>query len=157
MIEIEEIKKRVVIDENGKITVYNDNATITADTTSFELTGSFHIDADSVLRLLANEGIKSYLKERLFYTGDFQTLLLSKDEDILQHFDKMESRCKATHDLYEEKIKRLKHEKEELQKLLLEKDDYINEARFRLSNINDRINSFNSTRHWWERKLKIKE
>jgi hypothetical protein len=157
MIEIEEIKKRVVIDENGKITVYNDNATITADTTSFELTGSFHIDADSVLRLLANEGIKSYLKERLFYTKNFQTLLLSKDEDILQHFDKMESRCKATYDLYEEKIKRLEHEKDELQKLLLEKDEYIKRLRFSVSDLKERILYFNSTRHWWERKFNIKE
>lgn len=150
-------KRRVIIDENGKITIHNDNATITADNTSFELTGDYHIGADSVLRLLANEGTKSYLKERTFYTTNFHTLLLSKDEDILQHFDKMESRCKATYDLYEEKIKRLEHDKDELTKLLIEKDDYINEARFRLSNINDRINSFNSTRHWWERKLKIKE
>lgn len=150
-------KRRVVIDENGKITIYNDNATITADNTSFELTGDYHIGADSVLRLLANEGTKSYLKERSFYTGNFHTLLLSKDEDILQHFDKMESRCKATYDTYEEKIKRLEHEKEELQKLLLEKDQNITEAKFRLSNINNRINSFNDTRHWWERKLKIKE
>lgn len=150
-------KRMVIIDENGKITIHNDNATITADNTSFELTGDYHIGADSVLRLLANEGTKSYLKERTFYTTNFHTLLLSKDEDILQHFDKMESRCKATYDLYEEKIKRLEHDKDELTKLLIEKDDYINEARFRLSNINDRINSFNSTRHWWERKLKIKE
>lgn len=149
-------KRRVIIDENGKITIHNDNATITADNTSFELTEDYHIGADSVLRLLANEGTKSYLKERTFYTTNFHTLLLSKDEDILQHFDKMESRCKATYDLYEEKIKRLEHDKDELTKLLIEKDDYINEARFRLSNINDRINSFNSTRHWWERKLKIK-
>lgn len=150
-------KRQVLIDENGKITIYNDNATITADTTSFELTGDYSIDADSVLRLLANEGIKSYLKERSFYSGNFHALLLSKDEDILQHFDKMKSRHKATYDTYEEKIKRLEHEIDDSKKLLLEKDGYINEARFRLSNINDRINSFNSTRHWWERKLKIKE
>lgn len=150
-------KRRVIIDENGKITIHNDNATITADATSFELTGDYPIDADSVLRLLANEETKSYLKERSFCTGNFHTLLLSKDEDILQHFDKMESRCKATYDTYEEKIKRLEHEKEELKKLLLEKDKNITEAIFRLSNINNRINSFNDTRHWWERKLKIKE
>lgn len=149
--------RKVIIDNNGKITVYNDNATITADTTSSELTGDYSIGADSVLRLLANEGTKSYLKERSFYTGNFHTLLLSKDEDILQHFDKMESRCKANYDLYEEKIKRLKHDIDDLTKLLLKKDEYIDEARFRLSNINDRINSFNATRHWWERKLKIKE
>ena len=103
-------KRQVLIDENGKITIYNDNATITADTTSFELTGDYSIDADSVLRLLANEGIKSYLKERSFYSGNFHALLLSKDEDILQHFDKMKSRHKATYDTYEEKIKRLEHE-----------------------------------------------
>lgn len=150
-------KRKVIIDENGKITVYNDNATITADTTSFELTGYYHIDADSVLRLLANEGTKSYLKERLFYTTNFHTLLLSKDEDILQHFDKMESRCKATYDLYEEKIKRLEHEKEELQKLLLEKDENIKELCFKISDIKGCILYFNDTRHWWERKLKIKE
>ena len=89
-------KRRVIIDKNGKITIYNDNATITADATSFELTGDYPIDADSVLRLLANEGTKSYLIERLSYTANSRTLLLSKDDDILQHFDKMESRCKAT-------------------------------------------------------------
>jgi hypothetical protein len=150
-------KRRVIIDENGKITIYNDNATITADTTSFELTGDFHIDAVSTLRLLANEGTKSYLKEKSFYTTNFHTLLLSKDEDILQHFDKMESRCKATYDTYEEKIKRLEHEKEELQKLLLEKDEYIKGVRFRVGDMKERILNFNATRHWWERKLKIKE
>lgn len=150
-------KKRVIIDENGKITIYNDNATITADTTSFELTGDYTIGADSVLRLLANEGTKSYLKESSFYTTNFHTLLLSKDEDILQHFDKMESRCKATYDLYEEKIKRLEHEKEELQKLLLEKDEQIENRKFRFSTLEYQIKEFNLTRHWWERKLKIKE
>lgn len=152
-----ENRRSVIIDENGKMTIYNDNATITADSTSYKLTGDYHIGADSVLRLLANAGTKSYLKERAYYAEHSQTLLLSKDEDILQHFDKMESRCKATYDTYEKKIKRLEHEIEELKKLLSEKDSFIYEARFRLSNINDRINSFNSTRHWWERKLKIKE
>jgi hypothetical protein len=149
--------RTVIIDNNGKITIYNDNATITADTTSFELTGDYSIGADSVLRLLANEGTKSYLKERSIYTGNFHTLLLSKDEDILQHFDKMESRCKTTYDLYEEKIKRLENEKDELQKLLLEKDEYIKGLRFSVSDLKECILYFNSTRHWWERKLKIKE
>jgi hypothetical protein len=157
MSEINENKRRVIIDENGKMTIYNDNATITADSTSYELTGDYHIGADSILRLLANAGTKSYLKERVFYTGHWDTLLLSKDEDILQHFDKMESRIKATYDTYEEKIKRLEHEIDRLTKLQIEKDTHLYEARSRLSNINDRINSFNSTRHWWERKLKIKE
>lgn len=150
-------KRRVIIDENGKITIYNDNATITADSTSYELTGDYHINADSVLRLLANEGTKSYLKERTFYTGHFQTLILSKDEDILQYFDKMESRCKVTYDTYEEKIKRLEHKIDELTKLLIEKDEQLENRKNRVFALEYQIEKFNATRHWWERKLKIKE
>lgn len=150
-------ERRVIIDENGKMTIYNDNATITADSTSYKLTGDYHIGADSVLRLLANAGTKSYLKERVFYTGHCNTLLLSKDEDILQHFDEMERRCKVTYDTYEEKIKRLEHKIDELTKLLIEKDEQIENRKNSCFTLEYQIEKFNSTRHWWERKLKIKE
>lgn len=133
MIEIDENKKRVVIQNDGQVVVYNDNARIDANGTTSRIEGDYLIDDDSVLKLCALQDDISYLRVNAFWINRTHFFSVTK------------------HDDFDAKIKEIN------EFLTQDLRSRIAELQSRVSALEYQIKKFNSTRHWWERKLKIKE
>jgi septal ring factor EnvC (AmiA/AmiB activator) len=132
-------EKRVVIQNDGQVVVYNDNARIDANGTTSRIEGYYLIDDDSVLKLCALQDDISYLRVNLFWINRTHFFSITK------------------HDDFDAKIKEIN---EFLTRHLQSSEDsekQIEELKDRVSALEYQIKKFNSTRHWWERKLKIKE
>lgn len=139
MIEIDDNKKRVVIQNDGQVVVYNDNARIDANGTTSRIEGYYLIDDDSVMKLCALQDDISYLRVNMFWINRTHFFSVTK------------------HDDFEAKIKEIG---EFIDRNLQSNEDYekqIEELKNRVFTLKYQIEKFNSTRHWWERKLKIKE
>lgn len=137
MSEINE--KRVVIQNDGQVVVYNDNARIDANGTTSRIEGYYLIDDDSVLKLCALQDDISYLRVNLFWINRTHFFSITK------------------HDDFDAKIKEIN---EFLTRHLQSSEDHekqIEELKNRVFTLEYQIEKFNSSRHWWERKLKIKE
>lgn len=138
MIEINK-NKRVVIQNDGQVAVYNDNARIDANGTTSRIEGDYLIDDDSVLKLCALQDDISYLRVNMFWINRTHFFSVTK------------------HDDFDAKIKEIN---EFLTRHLQSSEDsenQIDKLKDRVSALEYQIEKFNSTRHWWERKLKIKE
>ena len=138
IIEIDE-RKSVYVQDDGQVVVNNDNAQITANETTSKIDGVYHIDEDSILKLLALQNDMSYLKVRSAWTANWHLFSVTK------------------HDDFDAKIKEIK---ENLEMGNTELENYRkanSNLNTRISNLERQIEKFNNTRHWWERKLKIKE
>jgi septal ring factor EnvC (AmiA/AmiB activator) len=132
-------EKRVVIQNDGQVVVYNDNARIDANGTTSRIEGYYLIDDDSVLKLCALQDDISYLRVNLFWINRTHFFSITK------------------HDDFDAKIKEIN---EFLTRHLQSSEDsekQIEELKDRVSALEYQIKKFNSSRHWWERKLKIKE
>lgn len=132
-------EKRVVIQNDGQVVVYNDNARIDANGTTSRIEGYYLIDDDSVLKLCALQDDISYLRVNLFWINRTHFFSITK------------------HDDFDAKIKEIN---EFLTRHLQSSEDsekQIEELKDRVSALEYQIEKFNSSRHWWERKLKIKE
>lgn len=132
-------EKRVVIQNDGQVVVYNDNARIDANGTTSRIEGYYLIDDDSVLKLCALQDDISYLRVNLFWINRSHFFSITK------------------HDDFDAKIKEIN---EFLTLHLQSSEDsekQIEELKDRVSALEYQIKKFNSSRHWWERKLKIKE
>jgi hypothetical protein len=138
MIEINR-NKRVVIDEDGKVIVSNDTALIDEHGTHSDITGNYAIDDMSVLRLMTALNGTHTIKETYLRCGHRVLSIFTNNEDIYAKFEELKNiiNANATNDkAYKLKIEALGD---------------------RVSTLEHQIEKFNSTRHWWERKLKIKE
>lgn len=139
MSEINEYKKRVVIQDDGQVVVYNNNARIDANGTTSRFEGDYLIDNDSVMKLCAMRNDASYLRVHQFWIDRTNFFSVTK------------------HDDFDTKIKEIT---EFTDRNLRSREDYqkqIEELKDRVSTLEYQIEKFNFTRHWWERKLKIKE
>lgn len=67
MIEIDENKKRVIIQHDGQVVVYNDNAKIDAHGITSPFEGYYLIDNESVMKLCAMQNDASYLRVHQFW------------------------------------------------------------------------------------------
>ena len=135
MIEIDENKKRVVIQDDGQVVIYNDNARIDAHGPISRLEGYYVIDHKSVMKLCAMRNDASYLLVRNF--THFFSITKHDDFDAkIKEIDEILTRNLQSSEDYEKQIKVLKD---------------------RISTLEYQIEKFNFTRNWWERKLKIKE
>lgn len=67
MSEINENKKRVIIQHDGQVVIYNDNARIDADGTTSRIEGYYLIDDESVMKLCAMRIDISYLRVNAFW------------------------------------------------------------------------------------------
>lgn len=127
-----ETKQRIYLDENNKLVVETNNATIDGyNKTITNLNGKFTIDANDVAKLLSMINEKNmfsydtlYSCYRKWYVGDADEL---------------------THQL-ECEIELRKNREEECHRL----DQ-------RIGKLKRKIDDFNETRHCWERKFKIDE
>lgn len=138
MIEINR-NKRVVINEDGKVIISNDNALIEEHTTYSDISGNYAIDDISVLRLMTALNAIHITKESDLRCGSRYLTIYSNNEDIKAKF---------------EELKNTINEDVKNNEVYISK---IAELRDRVFALEYQIEKFNSTRHWWERKLKIKK
>lgn len=139
MIEIDEKKKRVIIHEDGQVVVYNDNARIEAHGATSLIDGDYLIDEDSVIKLLAMQNDISCLRVHNYMIGSTHFFSATKHDDFdakIKEITEYIDRNLKSHKDYERQIFDLKN---------------------KIESLKEQIFQFNSTRHWWERKLKIKE
>lgn len=138
MIEINK-NKRVVIDEDGKVIISNDNALIDEHATHSDITGDYAIDDMSVLRLMTALNGVHIIKEIDLRCYHRIFSIFTNDEGIKAKFEELKNAIEGdvkNNEVYRNKIAELQN---------------------RVSTLEYQIEKFNSTRHWWERKLKIKE
>ncbi len=139
MNEIDKKKKRVIIQDDGQVVVYNDNAIIDAHGTTSRFEGDYLIDKESVMKLCAMRNDTSYLQVHDFWIGRTNFFSISKHDDF-------NAKIKEINECIDHNLQ----SSEDLEK-------QIEELKKRISTFEHQIKKFNSTRHWWERKLKIKE
>lgn len=139
MIEIDEKKKRIIIENDGQVVIYNDNARIDDHGTTSRFEGDYLIDTESVMKLCAMRNDSSYLRVRNFWVGHTNFFFATKHDDF-------DAKIKEINEFLDRNLQ--SHEDNEKQ---------IEELKNRVSTLENQIKKFNSTRHWWERKLKIKE
>lgn len=138
MIEINR-NKRVVINEDGKVIISNNNALIEEHATHSDITGNYAIDDMSVLRLMtALNGVHT-IKETDLRCGHRFLSIFTNDEGINAKFEELKNTIEG--DVKNNGVYKVK----------------IAELRGRVSSLEGQIDKFNATRHWWERKLKIEE
>ena len=139
MLEIDENKKRVIIQHDGQVVIYNDNARIDTDGTTSRFEGYYLIDDESVMKLCAMRNDASYLRVHQFWIGHTNFFSITKRDDF-------DAKIKEINEYIDRKLKSHKDYEEQIEKL-----------KYRVFTLEHQIEKFNSTRHWWERKLKIKE
>lgn len=138
MIEINK-DKRVVINEDGKVIISNDNALIEEHGTHSNITGNYAIDDISVLRLMTALNGVHIIKEIDLKCYHRFFSIFTNDEGIKAKFEELKNIIDGdveNIEVYKSTIKELSD---------------------RVYSLKYQIEKFNSTRHWWERKLKIKE
>ena len=139
MPEIDNNKKRVVIQDDGQVVVYNDNARIDANGTTSRIEGDYLIDDDSVMKLCALRDDISYLRVNVFWINHTQFFSFTKHDDFdakIKEINEYIDRNLKSHEDYEKQIAKLKE---------------------RVFSLEYQVEQFNSSRHWRERNLKIKE
>lgn len=138
MIEVDE-KKRVIIQNDGQVVINNHNARIDAHGTTSRIEGDYLIDDESVMKLCAIQNDASYLRVHQFWCNRALFLSITKHDDF-------DAKIKEINEYIDRKLK--SHKDFEKQ---------IDELKNRVFTLEYQIEKFNSSRHWWERKLKIKE
>lgn len=141
MIEINE-QKRVNIDDSGILTIGNDNAKWVHGDTSTNIDGDYVISAESLRRLMVMMTENPmmvctthntwYLKD---YMPNVSCELITTDKEIAEEITKMNVAYKKAND----ELEVVKRERD------LEK--------FKRISFEKKIEEFNNSRHWWQRKL----
>lgn len=141
MIEINE-QKRVNIDDSGILTIGNDNAKWVHGDTSTNIEGDYVISAESLRRLMVlmteNPLMVCDIHTCWYsheYTPSVYNTLITTDKDIAEEITKMNAAYKKAHDELE--VVRRERDLEKFNRISFEK----------------KIEEFNNSRHWWERKL----
>lgn len=141
MIEINE-KKRVSIDDSGILTISNDNAKWVHGDTSTNIDGDYVISSDSLHRLMVmmteNPMILCYVHTG-WYSKDYNpkvySTLITTNKDIAEEVEKMNIAYKKAH----EELEVVKRDR--------------NWEKVKNENLTRKIEEYNKSRHWWERKL----
>lgn len=136
MIEINR-NKRVIINEDGKVIISNDNALIEEHATHSDITGNYAIDDMSVLKLMTALNDVHIVKETDLRCGHRFLSIFTNDEGINAKFEELKNTIEGdvkNNGVYKNKITELQN---------------------RVFALEHQIEKFNFTRHWWERKLTI--
>jgi septal ring factor EnvC (AmiA/AmiB activator) len=131
--------KRVIIQDDGQVVIYNDNARIDALGITSPFEGDYLIGAESVMKLCAMRNDASYLLVHDFWVDRSNFFSITKHDDF-------DAKIKEINEYIDRNLKSHKDYKEQIEKL-----------KYRVFTLEHQIEQFNATRHWWERKLKIKE
>lgn len=155
MIEINE-KKRVNIDDSGILTIGNDNGKWVHGDTSTNIEGDYVISAESLQRLMVmmtenpmmicNTYTSWYAKD---YMSNVSCELITTDKEISEEVTKMNIAYKKAYEEVERMNIAYKKANDELEVVKREKDL----EKVTRINFEKKIEEFNKTRHWWERKL----
>lgn len=137
MIEINK-NKRVEINEDGKVIISNDNALIEEHGTHSDISGNYAIDDISVLRLMTALNGTHTIKETYLRCDHRVLYIFTNNEDLNAKFEELKNTIDAN--VINDTACKLK----------------IKALGDRVTTLEHQIEQFNSTRHWWERKLKIK-
>lgn len=131
--------KRVIIQNDGQVVVYNDNSKIDTNGTTSRIEGYYLIDDESVMKLCALQDDISYLRVNMFWINRTHFFSVTKHDDF-------DAKIKEINEFLDRNLK--SHE---------DNEEQIKELENRVSTLKHQIEKFNSSRHWWERKLKIKK
>lgn len=141
MIEINE-KKRVNIDGSGILTIGNDNAKWVHGDTSTNIDGDYIISAESLKRLMVlmtKKPIMVCSTHTSWYTKDYMPNvsceLITTDKDIADEITKMNIAYKKAN----EELEVVKRDR--------------NWEKIKNENLTKKIEEYNKSRRWWERKL----
>lgn len=141
MIEINE-KKRVNIDDSGILTIGNDNGKWVHGDTSTNIEGDYIISAESLQRLMVmmtENPIMVCSTHTSWYAKDYMPNvsceLITTDKEITEEITKMNVAYKKAND----ELEVVKRERD------LEK--------FKRISFEKKIEEFNKSSHWWQRKL----
>lgn len=135
-----EKKQTVTITEDLKVIVTANNGVLKGGKESVRISGEFVMNAKSVSLLIAaleGKNIKMMASGYPLFDG----LILGEEgaKEIANKIEEREKRC------------------DELESKWLKAEHEACEARRERDLLKEKINEFNKTRHWWERKLKIEE
>ena len=133
-----ETKQTIHLDENNKLVVNTNQGVVEKKESYAIIQGEFTIKAEDVAKLLSMINEKNmfsydtlYSCYRKWYVGD---------ADELTH----QIECEVK-------------EREEIEKAIMAKDLECTQLYREKTRLITKINDFNKTRHWWERKFKIDE
>lgn len=138
MIEINE-KKRVSIDESGILTIVNDNAKWVQGDTTTNINGDYVIGADDLRRLMA------------ILTG--QDMMIITKAHTWWYVD--DYKPKTIDNTIITTNKAIAEEIEEMNKAYHQRVKSEAAANYDHKELLKKIETFNKTRHWWERKLEL--
>ena len=132
-----ETKQTIHLDENNKLVVETNNATIDGyNKTITNLNGKFTIDADDVAKLLSMINEKNMFSRHVLYGSQTKWYIGDANELTRQ----LDCEIKAN---------------EKREKIIEEKKQECFELNREITRLLRKIDTFNETRYWWERKLKI--
>ena len=132
--------KRVHINEDGILTITNDNATWVNGDVTTEIKGDYNISADDIRRLMVMITEQDMIVHQIdswWYVNDFGS-------DPKTFKDKLITTNKEVAD-----------EIEELNKAYHQRIKSEHAARYDYKELKEKIEEFNKSRRWWERKIAI--
>lgn len=143
MIEINE-NKRVFIDDNGILTIDNDNAKWMQGDVTTEIKGDYVISSEALSKLMVmmtkNPMMLCYVRTNWYYedySPCVHNALITTDKEIAEELEKMNIAYKKAY--------------EELEVVKRERDW----EKVKNGNLTRKIEEYNKSRHCWERKLEL--
>lgn len=133
-----ENNKRVRINEDGILTITNDNATWVNGDVTTEIKGDYIISTDDIRRLMVMmTGQDMIIRDvhTWWYVNDYKPKLINNT--VITTNAAVAEEIESMHKAYDERIKSERAAHYDYDKLL------------------EKVEKFNKSRRWWERKLKL--
>ena len=133
-----ENNKRVRINEDGILTITNDNATWVNGDVTTEIKGDYTISAHDLRRLITLMTGQDMIVRDIhtwWYIDDYKPKLVNNT--LITTNNALAEEIEAMHEAYDKRIKSERAATYDYKKLL------------------EKVENFNKSRRWWERKLKL--
>lgn len=135
----EENNKRVHINEDGILSITNDNATWVNGDVTTDIRGDYNISADDLRRLIVmitgQDVMMITTASTWWYAGDYKPKTI--DNTIITTNKAIADEIKELHEAYQKKVKSEAA------------------ATYDYKTLREKVEKFNKSRHWWERKLEM--
>jgi hypothetical protein len=136
--ENKETNKRVRINEDGILTITNDNATWVNGDVTTDINGDYNISANDLRRLMVMmTGQDMIIRDvhTWWYVDDYKPKIINNT--VITTNTAVAEEIEAMHKAYDERTKSEKV------------------ARYDYNELREKVEKFNKTRRWWERKIAI--
>lgn len=136
--ENKETNKRVRINEDGILTITNDNATWVNGDVTTEIKGDYNISADDLRRLMVMMTGQDMIVRNVntwWYVDDYKPKLINNA--LITTNKAVAEEIEAMHEAYDKRIKSERAVAYDYEKL------------------KEKVEKFNKSRRWWERKISI--